>query len=286
MHFLLRHFSGDQGQWFDIGLTEDGLVLFEPVVSGFTKPWIAPLADFGTPEPAPEAFVKWMSVSWTQKTTFVQQASMVVTIKGKKKILRFSGIIPHAQSPLWKAAKLVHGPHHISLAVRSTEMLYLIARTVPGSGARADEAGRWWREIIESYNEFAKKFTNPNSSYADEAGMPANDRESRITEASSHIRRGLELERDGDLVGAADEYTSALRLNPTDARVFSYRARCRGQLGDARGWVADLDSAIRLEPTEAQWYELRKKARQTIGDVKGALSDLDMIIQLTSDNIS
>src|SRR5215467_1073897 len=71
--------------------------------------------------------------------------------------------------------------------------------------------------------------------------------------ATAFISRGFAYERKGDVARAIADYDQAIRLNPTDARVYALTYTRRGMLyynkGDHERAIADYDQAIRINPT-------------------------------------
>jgi serine/threonine protein kinase len=77
----------------------------------------------------------------------------------------------------------------------------------------------------------------------------------------------------GDLKGAVEDYSQALRLNPNSGEAYFGRGDARGDLGDLQGGLEDLNQAIRINPKQLRSYSARGIIRQKLGDLKGANAD-------------
>jgi len=90
--------------------------------------------------------------------------------------------------------------------------------------------------------------------------------------------------RSAIVAGAREDYATALRLTPDDAKVFYNRATLREAQGDMAGACEDYDTAIRLKPEYAAALKSRGALRQTQGDLTGAREDYATALRLTPDD--
>ena len=140
---------------------------------------------------------------------------------------------------------------------------------------------------------------------------PVSTREAtaRIDRADAVKRKGNEMFKSGDYLGASELYTSALKLAPLDddlvldedsvetlterdiarlkadmktrrAVLFANRAACRLHLEDLNGTVEDCSSAIELDETNVKAYVRRAKAFEALGEYERGLEDVERVFKL------
>jgi Flp pilus assembly protein TadD len=102
-------------------------------------------------------------------------------------------------------------------------------------------------------------------------------------QATLFNNRGAVRRDKGDLGGAIEDYNEAIRLKPDDAVAFLGRGTVRRKMGDLEGAIQDCDEAIRLKPGEALFFDNRGKARYQKGDLTGAIEDYTEAIRLKPD---
>ena len=83
---------------------------------------------------------------------------------------------------------------------------------------------------------------------------------------------GLKFDR-GNYLGAIDDYTKALEINPKYDLAYSNRGVARVKLGDTQGAIADYNKAIEINPQDAAHYYKRGTAKELVGDLEGACAD-------------
>jgi tetratricopeptide (TPR) repeat protein len=88
-------------------------------------------------------------------------------------------------------------------------------------------------------------------------------------------------ETQGDLAGAIDDYTNALRLKDTFVTAYFNRARLRQRLGDLDGAGEDFDLALRFKPDYLDAYFHRGRLRRERGDERAA-NDFAAALQLAA----
>ncbi|WP_290884389.1 tetratricopeptide repeat-containing serine protease family protein [Fischerella sp.] len=97
--------------------------------------------------------------------------------------------------------------------------------------------------------------------------------------------RGLNKSEQGDLQGAINDFSEAIRLNPKYAFAYQLRGHARQQLKDYRAAISDYSEAIRLSPNTYIFYLSRGIARaQLREDLPGAVADLTKVIELVNEN--
>ena len=96
--------------------------------------------------------------------------------------------------------------------------------------------------------------------------------------------RGVERQDKGDLDGAIEDYSEAIRLKPDYAIAFLSRGTARRVKGDFDGAIKDDSQAIRLNPDDGNSFGERGIARQLKGDLDEAIRDYGEAIRLKPDD--
>ncbi len=99
--------------------------------------------------------------------------------------------------------------------------------------------------------------------------------------------QALNKRQQGDLQGAINDLSEAIRLNPKYAFAYALRGTVRHELKDYRGAISDFSEAIRLSPNhmDISPYLSRGIARaQLREDLPGAVADLTKVIELATEN--
>ncbi|MBD2625015.1 tetratricopeptide repeat protein [Trichormus variabilis] len=104
--------------------------------------------------------------------------------------------------------------------------------------------------------------------------------QTNLKEAVVYFHRGLNRHTSGDLKGAIEEYTQALRLHPNFAEVYYKRGFTRHRLGDLKGAIADYNQCISINSNYSGVYNHRALARHDLGDLKGAIEDYNQALLL------
>lgn len=94
-----------------------------------------------------------------------------------------------------------------------------------------------------------------------------------------HMRAAIR-QQNGDLDGAIQDFTDALRLDPKHALAHLGRAICRFQRSDFTGAIEDCDTAVSLMPGVVKSYELRGSALMRLGHLDAALANFDEAVRL------
>jgi Flp pilus assembly protein TadD len=85
--------------------------------------------------------------------------------------------------------------------------------------------------------------------------------------------------QNGDYSGAITDDTEALRLDPSNARLYQARGRFRSQLGDDSEALVDFDQALQLDPSDPLTYMERGYSRIRVGEHQGAIDDLTVALE-------
>jgi len=88
-----------------------------------------------------------------------------------------------------------------------------------------------------------------------------------------HYIKGLEKYKLQDYIGAIDDYSRAIEINPFHPWAYNDRGDAKRKLNDLIGAITDYTVSIENYPTHAGGYILRGYARYKLGDKDGACSD-------------
>ncbi len=99
-------------------------------------------------------------------------------------------------------------------------------------------------------------------------------------QAKKHLSQGMELEQQGQLQLAMDEYSLAIELDPTLALAFYQRGSAHAALEDYIQAVDDLDQVLALDPEHAEAFNLRGLACIKLEEFDRAIEDLNKAIEL------
>jgi tetratricopeptide (TPR) repeat protein len=92
--------------------------------------------------------------------------------------------------------------------------------------------------------------------------------------------RGVAYRRKGEYDNAIADYNAALRLNPRDSTAWNNRAVAYRWKGDYDRSIADANSAIRLDPDYALAYGMRSIAYRLKLDFPRAIADINEAIRI------
>jgi tetratricopeptide (TPR) repeat protein len=74
---------------------------------------------------------------------------------------------------------------------------------------------------------------------------------------------------------------AALSLNPKhSASAYKWRSWAKQRIGDVQGAIEDISTAITMQPQEAKHYAIRADVKQHMGDIAGAMDDIGLALQL------
>jgi len=100
------------------------------------------------------------------------------------------------------------------------------------------------------------------------------------TAAEEHVQRGQELQKAGDLRGAAEEYRAAIRMDPRDVPAHTRLGlvlEIAGRLNEAR---AECERAVELQPKSADGHTCLGIALRESGKLAGAISQFRRVVEL------
>jgi tetratricopeptide (TPR) repeat protein len=100
-----------------------------------------------------------------------------------------------------------------------------------------------------------------------------------IPDASAYYNRGLVKHSLADFSNAAEDFSQAIRINPSDADSWINRASCKTELCDYQGALSDLDSAEKKNSSDSLiWYN-RGIALVLIGRNREAAEEFSKVIK-------
>lgn len=106
---------------------------------------------------------------------------------------------------------------------------------------------------------------------------------SRENRAIIHVNRGNVWKDMGQRDRAIQEYTEAIKFNPSLAMAYNNRGGVLMQKGQVNHAVQDFNQAIRLDPRNAMAYTNRGSAWQATGQYDRAIQDYYQAIRLKPD---
>ena len=95
------------------------------------------------------------------------------------------------------------------------------------------------------------------------------------------LSRGEDRLEYGDVDGAINDFSEAIRMSPTHAAAHIARADARMLVRRLAGAVTDYNEAIRLVPQCADYYTKRARALKAIGKSSDAKRDQEKARRLT-----
>jgi tetratricopeptide (TPR) repeat protein len=104
--------------------------------------------------------------------------------------------------------------------------------------------------------------------------------EPQLDPANQANLRGARLRENGDLAGAAREFSEVIRLAPENPEGWYNRGLVRRDQGDCRAALADFDKAIALAPDGFATLYHRGNCKQALGNFHGAIADYTRAIEL------
>lgn len=97
--------------------------------------------------------------------------------------------------------------------------------------------------------------------------------------AEDFYKRGVGKADRRDFIGAIQDFTAAIKLNPNSAE--AYRGEVRFELRDYQRAIADYTQVIHTRPDFATAYTKRGNARIILGDKQGAAEDFQQAASLS-----
>ena len=94
-----------------------------------------------------------------------------------------------------------------------------------------------------------------------------------LDETFSPFLRGLAKQNRGDLEGAIDDFSEAIRIDPDKTLPYYNRGLAKAELGDLEGAIDDFSEAIRTDPFAAFLYRARALTLKEIRQCEAAIAD-------------
>ncbi len=98
------------------------------------------------------------------------------------------------------------------------------------------------------------------------------------TSPGAATRRAVPSLGTSDILGAVEDFATALNLDPEDIHALLERGRSWEAKGDHVKALRDFDEAVRLKPDDAHALACRAATRHLLGDFAGAVADYDRAI--------
>jgi len=98
--------------------------------------------------------------------------------------------------------------------------------------------------------------------------------------AAAYFERGLVRLQTGDFDMAIADFTESIRLNPDSAWAFRDRGFAHDMNGNAEAAIADLTEALRLDPSDARALNRRGSLHFARGDFAEAIADMTETVRL------
>jgi tetratricopeptide (TPR) repeat protein len=103
----------------------------------------------------------------------------------------------------------------------------------------------------------------------------------KIGRAKGYYRRGIARENQGDYLGAIEDYTQTIGIEPSWALIYFNRAGVQKKIGNFKQAISDYTHAIEFSPNWANAYFQRGVTRyKQQGDDSGAIEDYNQTIRL------
>ena len=98
--------------------------------------------------------------------------------------------------------------------------------------------------------------------------------------AENFVKQGDARYKLGNMQGAIEDYTQALKLKPDYSLAYNQRGFVRYKLGDMQGAIEDYTQALKFKPDYSLAYTNRGNARYELGDMQGAIEDYTQAAEL------
>lgn len=158
---------------------------------------------------------------------------------------------------------------------------------IHGKGDNSGEATDSGRSLKNQRN-FAipiNTFVQHSASVGINLGISLPAQVATASKSDDFYIQALNKSQQGDLQGAINDLSEAIRLNPKYTFAYSLRGSVRQQLKDYRAAISDYSEAIRLSPNTYIFYLSRGTARALLReDLPEAVADLTKVIELAIEN--
>lgn len=92
--------------------------------------------------------------------------------------------------------------------------------------------------------------------------------------------RGNSKDDIGDKIGAIEDYTRAIMVDPLYDTALYNRAIVKSDMGYKKEAITDYDKVLEMNPKYVKVYFARANAKSALGDRKGAMTDYNKAIEL------
>jgi len=96
----------------------------------------------------------------------------------------------------------------------------------------------------------------------------------------SHLQKGVEAAKQGNLDGAEAHFRETLRWNPTNTDALLSLAHIYYDQEKFDGALELIEECIAADPAKPQTHHQRGMVRSAMGDLSGALADFDTELRL------
>ncbi len=115
--------------------------------------------------------------------------------------------------------------------------------------------------------------------YQEQSKANQNDTE-KTEDAISYFHKGIIYHSDGYALGAIENFTQALKLDPNNAQINYYRGRAKMTVEAYQEAIEDFTQAIRLNPQYIDAYYQRGHVLYSLGDSQEAMKNYSQVISL------
>ena len=108
----------------------------------------------------------------------------------------------------------------------------------------------------------------------------------KYIESQNRQKEILEETKKISLENTIDDYTKAIKIDPSNARYYYFRASSKDELEDYQGAIDDYTKAIELESISVfngYTNDKRANAKRKLGDNKGAFEDWKKATELLTE---
>jgi tetratricopeptide (TPR) repeat protein len=138
-----------------------------------------------------------------------------------------------------------------------------------------------WERLDNGFAVIEKQFPDSLAAKIERATLAV-----LLTEARATViyNSGRAKQDRGDLDGAMDDYSKAIKMNPNYLYAYVHRGIVKHQKRDLKGAMADYNKAIEIAPDYNPAFYNRGVTKQAEGDIDGAMADYTKAIQLRPDD--
>ena len=120
--------------------------------------------------------------------------------------------------------------------------------------------------------------------HASEFLATTSENSAALVKADEHHTRGFALRKNNDFKGAVEEYTKAIRTNPSHFKAYFNRGFAWDKLRQFDKAIQDYTTALQLDPNNAYAYYNRGISRDRASNFEEAIEDFSQAIRLMPGN--